>query len=418
MSGQIGWWNYPPTAYQLWGGTSFVRLVTLGLLCLVLFLTYRTLKYDRKVALFSILLIISSPVSFVIGWCYPVEAIKWLIFAFIFWLVSNKYKNRTYLLITALFAIMILYFFGQYYRDGAKPVILDNLSLKRAQIIAIERFSREDEIDNRIRLPMIFRRVANNKYGLIIRDEIKEVMSFFSLEDIYFAEIHPNMKKEMPILFWPAVFWLILAIVYVRKSEKEVKLVLFLMTVALINYLVGGSEWWNRHSLTLWLVAYTSSLYLRNMSGRSFGLLTLFLYVYGFQAFYFDLTSRPDHWLDNRPLAYRYMFEKAIEAKSLVPGEITVSGRLGKGESFCRYYIANCSGVRVAGFDMKNDGDVSRGVYIGFVGEFIGRHSGNSFDDNWQSILEGKGVKVLDWIKLRDTIAYGYGDYIVFGLIE
>ena len=35
----------------------------------------------------------------------------------------------------------------------------------------------------------------------------------------------------------------------------------------------------------------------------------LLLFFYGYQAFIYDLSNRPDYWLDNRPLVYKYFLK-------------------------------------------------------------------------------------------------------------
>jgi len=135
---------------------------------------------------------------------------------------------------------------------------------------------------------------------------------------------------------------------------------------------------------------------------------------------YFDLNKRPDFWLDNRPYFYDFIF-KSIKLRDIDSFEhIYVTGLVGNSQKYCQYYLGDdCTNKFVFdSFDLENIKPNKNTIYGGFVGEFVGSDFKNNIKDDWKTLIEHKGFSKLEILRLRDTIAYKYGNEVIIGEVR
>ena len=93
---------------------------------------------------------------------------------------------------------------------------------------------------------------------------------------------------------------------------------------------------------------------------------------------------------------------------------------IGDSKKYCQYYWEDrCLSEKIdfSGFDLKEK-NPEAGLYAGFIGEYLGSDYNNNFGDNWSEKIENKGLKIIKTMKLNDSIAFKYGDYLVIAKKE
>jgi len=92
---------------------------------------------------------------------------------------------------------------------------------------------------------------------------------------------------------------------------------------------------------------------------------------------------------------------------------IYVTTLVGNAKGYCELYIGKCDNFEFRSFELKNIIPTENAIYAGFVGEFIGSEYGNKFDDSWKSLIQSKGLTVINDSEIRDTVASQYGNLIM-----
>lgn len=138
------------------------------------------------------------------------------------------------------------------------------------------------------------------------------------------------------------------------------------------------------------------------------------LIVYGWTSHLFDFSKRPDFWLDNRPLVYRNLYLKIGDRTG---NNVYVTDLIGDSKRYCQYYLGGRCDKFV--FGIGGGREFQKGDWqIGFMGEFVGRDFNNKFDNQSKMKLAELGWRVTDGFKIRDSVAYGYGDEIIMAQHE
>lgn len=346
---------------------------------------------------------------------YPSEVVRMLAAGFVLW-AGSKTKKWTLCLVLGLVVVGLLGY-GQHID---KAGLFNLLSDKTLGNQVTQKFLDEDDVTERIVLPLWFRRLSYNKPSMLGRSVIKELQKFWNIEVIFFQEISPDGNKALIALFWPLIipFLFGLYIFLNSKNINEKKLLNYWFLLSYWYFLTSSSKENYRWLLMIWWVGYVTAIGWRQIyKVKPVGIVLAGLWFYGWQSFDYDFRKRPDYWLNNRPLVYQYIFHNISNLG--LKKEIYITDKVGEAERYCRYYWGSkCgTGMKFGSFDLRK-GAVSDEIYAGFVGEFLGPDANNVFNDEVKNIIESKGFTVLGMKKLRDSIAFSYGDTIVIAQKE
>lgn len=417
----IGLLNYPPTEEQLFILEKFtfdsqIGLTVLKFLSLIIFgisvwLIAKQVAtvFSKKVALVAVGLLLISPSLWVAVCSYPFLVFK---IAVVSW--GWQYRNSKLVLATILTTLVIINILFL----GYKPAILSKISFKDASAEVNGRFMAEDSLRTKIELPLWWRRISYNKYFMVYKQSLGEVLPFFDLETLFFQEVNPMEQKSVVMFYWPEVFLFMVGL-YVIGNSKAKNMFSFwgyLVVVSLVNYLVSEGAVYQRLILIMLPISIIIGLGLVKLIKYNYYLAGMMVMVllYGLVTNSYDLKVRPDFWLDNRPLVYDYWFSQL----ALIPKEkvsrVFVSTLVGDSKKYCHYYLGNkCEEYNFSygSFDLSK-GVPENGIYLGFEGEFIGSRFKNDFPENWQQIIANNGLELVGSKKIRDTVAFRYGNNI------
>lgn len=430
---------YPPTEEQLnlinsinflHGPTllNLLRLVSLLVLLTFLFFWIKTVKifFNRFITISSSVLILLSPTFMVLWLCHPVDCLKLLIIILIgYFLLKKKWFWLTFII-----SLVIIFSFNifQFKND---PAIFHKLSLKDAQIEVTNRFSKEDTLTQKAPVPLVLRRVPYNKYFIEYKVIISEFVGFFDMESIFFQEVHPIEQKSVVLFFWPEVFLFILGLFWMTDKKFEFKrsnkLIWLFLGISLINFIFSSGAIYRRFFIILLPMSLILAIAFERLKffakkdyilSKIFTVLLVFLIGYGTWTNYYDFSKRTDFWLDNRPLAYDFIFNniKKVDYKSYK--KIYVTSIVGNPEKYCKYYLGDCKNFVFDSFDLKNTKPINNYLYAGFAGEFVGSDFKNDISSNWNNQIKGMGLQIINSISLRDTIAYKFGNDIVVAIYK
>lgn len=385
----MGWGlNYPPTPQELrWGAG--VGVIRVGLWLGLGWLIY---GWGKQQGVVATALVATSAAVWSTALGYPREAIWLGLFLASGMIKNNKIRFGWWTLLLGWVAVVNL----------ATAPIWQSLKIEQIGAEVNRRITAEDGLTQKIEMPLIFRRLATNKVTVGMARVWKEVVAVADLETVFFGEINPLSRKMMPIFFWPGV---VMFLIGLSGAKQE----LVWLAPGVAYFWLTGGEYYLRF---LWLVPGLALVMSRGWTKmrqyqKWIGAGILGLYLVGIVAFGRDLKIRPDFWLNNRPLVYQqiYQFLQKSQFESA-----RVTDILGDSQKYCRYYLKN--GCQAIKFGIEGDSDY-RGLEAGFLGEFTGKDINNKFDDNWEEGLFKKGYQVLFKNKMRDSVAYGYGDWIV-----
>ncbi|MEK7527684.1 MAG: hypothetical protein AAB574_01515 [Patescibacteria group bacterium] len=418
----VWWWvglkiGYPPTEEQLLVGlwpVFWTRSLCFGLIIVSFWFWYKIfIEFKLSSLYFYFVLVLSlSPTLFGLFWLHPVESLKWFLFSGIFWL-SSRWKRKSLVL-----PIIFLLAFS-FWQNKEKARIWEIYEPTRAKLEVTEKFIREDNLIEKIELPLWWRRISYNKISWMMSSTLKELISFWDLEPWFFQEIHPAGKKALILFYWPG-FLLALLGLYSGLQGKKMnykKMLGYLGCLAFFGYLFSKSDGSLRYSLILPFLAFLIAealIFLRK--SKLYLMIFLLLFFYGYQAFIYDLSNRPDYWLDNRPLVYKYFFETVRN----LPGKIQVTDRVANAVLYCQYFLGGrCdANFTLAGFNFKESPPQRDISYAGFEGEFVGPNFKNFFPDNITKRLTDDGFEVVSFRALRDNIANQYGFNLVVAKLK
>lgn len=424
---------YPPTEEQLkiiawfFNNLWILRFFSLILLLLALFFWYRTIMNltGRVIGIISCFIVILTPTFYILWLTSPIDCFKiFLYILMIFLFFSNrKMINWQFIGFTTLFIIAFSFLVS-----SERSSFVHKLGLSDAKIEVQKRFAAEDSLTDPIYIPLTLKRIVYNKYFFAYKEIINETIPFFDMESIFFQEIHPMEQKSIVIFVWPEIFLLIGGI-YLQLKSKNKKLnefILLMLLFSFINFLFSSFIVFRKFELILFPLSLIMALSVfeiyktKNLFGKFFGITIIFLSLYGTMSNYFDLNKRPDFWLDNRPYFYDFIF-KSIKLRDIDSFEhIYVTGLVGNSQKYCQYYLGDdCTNKFVFdSFDLENIKPNKNTIYGGFVGEFVGSDFKNNIKDDWKTLIEHKGFSKLEILRLRDTIAYKYGNEVIIGEVR
>lgn len=425
---------YPPTEEQLNlinpvffldGSISLIllRIISLTLLIISLIFWIKIAKkfFNKFIAYTGSFLILLSPAFMVLWLCHPIDCIKLLAIV----LTCHFFLNKKYFFgaIFVSFAIILCLNIVQFKKD---PAIFHKFSLNDAQVEVTNRFSKEDTLTEKVPVPLLLRRVSYNKYFIEYKVVISEILAFFDIESVFFQEMHPLDQKSVVLFFWPEIFLFVLGLFWIADNKFKYvegkKIILLFFGLSFVNFIFSSGALYRRFFIILLPVSLILAIAfekLRFFANKKIILsricLVLFtvLIGYGFWTNYYDFSRRTDYWLDNRPIAYDFIFKKIKELDYKNYKTIYVTSIVGKPEKYCRYYLKDCKNFVFDSFDLKTNKPASNSLYSGFAGEFIGSDFKNDISSNWSNQIRGLGLEIIDSKNLRDTIAYKFGNDIV-----
>jgi hypothetical protein len=411
--------EYPPSKEQLFIRTDsllMIRMICLGLIVSGSFCIYRIVKIitnNLLVALLFIFVIMTSPVVMGLWLTRPFETFKFAVIMLGIYLMLKSKRIILFMIILTLFIVGFNYF-----QNSDKANIYNLVNGKELTRQTVEKFLKEDDVVDRVRLPLIFRRVAYNKISMLIRNVAKESISFWNLEEYFYQEFPPNSKKSLVIFFWPLIIPFVAGIYIIANNKKSMllKLVSVMLFLSYINYIFSSSTENYRLILAVPLVSIIISFGLEKLwKIKWIGIAIVFLWIYGWQLFNYDFKKRPDFWLDNRPLVYKFIYENLDDIENNQP--VIITDIAGNAEMYCKFYLKErCSNnITFGSFNLKEKASNSGTIYAGFQGEYLGPDLNNKFSENSQEIIISNGFEEIGATKLRDSIAYRYGELLFIG---
>ncbi|MDD2482713.1 MAG: hypothetical protein PHE32_02545 [Candidatus Shapirobacteria bacterium] len=424
---------YPPTEDQLaviryfFNNLWVLRIFSLIILLLALFFWYKLIikLAGKKVSLISCLLVSISPTFYILWLTCPTECFKiFLLVLLVFVLNKNKNYFRRFILILGSIYIILFSFLVTKERSS----FVHKIGLNDAKNEIIERFIAEDSLTDPIKIPLSVKRIVYNKYFIEYKELVNEIIPFFDMESLFFQEVHPTEQKSIVIFVWPEIFLLIGGVyLLIKIKDKKINsLVILMLFFSLINFLFDPFITFRKFDLILFPLSLIMALAVGEIYktkiffGKIFGLVIVFLSLYGTIANYSDLNKRPDFWLDNRPYFYEFIFNSIKKREPNNFEKIYVTSLVGKSERYCKYYLTNCDENKFVydSFGLEKNKPGRNTIYAGFAGEFIGTDFKNNINKDWLALIKEKDFTNIEIKSLRDTIAYKFGNNIVVGEIK
>jgi len=413
--------NYPPTFEQIrfFSGPLIVSLSRLISVILIVFSIKYFLKQfkveEKKMLVFYFLL---SPIFFVILTMYPLETLK---LCSVILLVSFFANQSSLKKIGSIFLVSIWILFITLYCEHQTPHLLTLLSPKTAQETVNERFRKESVLTPNNYLPHSLKRLGYNKYFLLLKPIGEEVIGFGDLESIFFQEIHPLDQKSTPILFWPQAILFALALYFqVSKKNSRISGFYYLLTIGVIYYLFSAGGAGLRLAFVGFSIIYLLSVSTTDFGKKPFNLIfsiCILLSLWGALAHISDRWVRPDYWLDNKPLIYKYGFTDSILTGNSLP--VYFSDHFGVGQKYCSYYRKDCSRFHFSDSTQNLFGSTP-GIFIGFTGDYFGPRYDNFEKEaiNLDLLLKEKGVGNYNVQKIRDNILNQFGLNLIIAKVD
>lgn len=379
----------------------------------------------QNIANLSAILIIVSPLFLVLWMVYPLICLKLLIFVMITGLgIKNKYIFLILSIFLILFNRQIL---------GDKAAIFYKLNLKDAQTEVTKRISTEDSLVESVSMPIWWRRVSYNKYFFSYKQILAETLPFFDLESIFFQEINPLAQKSIVIFFWPEVYLFVLGLYFLvnLKDKKLYSLLLVSLSLAWVDFVFSEGAVFKRLVLIIMPVSVIIALGLYNLyllakqkkilAKLSLGLVVVFI-IFGWINSIYDLNTRRDLWLDNRPLAFEFWYRGLQNIGDINRyKKIYITSLVGDSKSFCYFYLGKmCRSDKFVfeSFDLSSKREEKPVLYAGFAGEFVGSRFKNDISSDWIDQAKDMSINIRETKSLRDTIANRYGNDIGIGVVQ
>jgi len=278
----------------------------------------------------------------------------------------------------------------------------DYLNINNASIEVNERFAREEAIKDKIYFPKNLRRLVENKYMMIYKNSISETIKFFDLNTWFFQEFNPISVKGLPIYIWPFIIPFTIGIIWTIRDKRNlfINVSLLVTTSLFIYFLTKGNN-----SDRMWIVSIPLAIVIAegftSIKNKLIKYGIIGLIIYGSVAWRSDLLIRKDYWLDNRPMAYNFWLYE-LRSRS---GVLGISNMLGSAEEYLKYYSLD----KYVNTELTDDTK----IYAGFVGEIIGSDNNNLVPIDWKEKIEDAGWELIKYKKIRDSIAYKYGDILI-----
>ena len=408
----------PPTLDQLGFGISssslwLVRLFSLASLLVSTYILSRLVNF--KVKKYYWIIVVASPVFLLLWMLYPIDCIKILIISLSLYIISRFNKNliiRT--AATGLIIILInIFVFKQ------KPALISIVNLDTPGQEVINRFNVEDTLTSPIYIPLQIKRITYNKLFLGLKDLTNESLNFFDFETLFFQDVHPLSQKGFVIFFWPQIYiFAVGAWLAINKKIKLDKNYYLLVLGSFVYFLTADVSADRRLVFLLFplsiLMCQTIKISLTAESKIvRFGItVLLILSLYGLLTFHYDLSARPAYWLDNRPLAYQFVFSNLPKLQSNF-NHVLMPDTLYAAKQYCHFYRQDCSKIEIVNFDLSKQQINSDTLYIGFLGNFTGPNPDNSITNDFENKLSEMGLKVYNQTYIHDNIANGFGQNLI-----
>jgi hypothetical protein len=369
--------NLPPSfeLVDLGSWLIFIRII------LWLFLGLVLLIFSKKHKIGALVLAISPTLLNL--WLFD---LKNTIILGVFLLLLDKNIKKPYLI------LILCLFIGLVLSNGRQLPLFQVLNLNNASLEVNERFQDESLLNEKIEIPGVLRRISYNKYFFVIKNLSKEILSFINPRLWFFKELDGNLGKSMVIFYWPMFFMFLIGI----YKEKNLKQILNYFFMALLFYLLSANEKYLLSIVPLSLLIESGFISIKNQKG-----LIVVLTSSVFLGFYFnhqDLSKNQKYWFDNRIILYQEIFNDLL-----------------KGENYCQYFLKSDCDLNKISF-INNETKPSQEkdkIYIGFVGEYLGRDINNNYSSNWKNEIESMGFKIIKVYEVNDSIAYGLGNIVV-----
>jgi len=154
--------------------------------------------------------------------------------------------------------------------------------------------------------------------------------------------------------------------------------------------------------LSLLWITFSIPIYLGFKKINKYWKIFVFILIfYAFVAYGRDIFYRQSFWLDNKPIVHQYCFD-SLRGKD----DIYTTQVIGNSQKYCQYYYGqDCNLVEL---------EKAKNVCL-FAGEITGSNFKNDIGENWQEVWREKGYKIIDFIELSDSVAFGLSNYLVIG---
>jgi len=376
--------NYPPLSGQLMFGLNVWIIRILSLVISVILIWYFTKGWRRFILLIS-------PIYWVLWYSYPLilaELIVWIL------LINLIKKNKWWI------TVLILVIMVRIGLQGGNINLIDKISPKHLSEQVHWRFVSEDSLTVRPIFSLIFRRISYNKPFFAVKDILQNAVTFFDVETVFYGEFHPLEQKGVPIYFWFETFLLVIGIYFIFRKKKKSDMDLFLI-FSFIYFMVSKESSFLRFGLLWFTLSYPIAVALSRVNNFWRNIFVLVL-VYSFGINFFNFVYRTDYWFDNKPLVFDFCYKNLPEKE-----KVYVTQVLGNEKRYCKYYW---------GKECNLNSNIAGSKYVCiFAGELIKNDFKNLLDPEWQRIWSDRGYKVLKYVKLRDSVAYGFSNYLVIG---
>ena len=394
--------NIPPLFYRILG---FIILVSSSFLFALISSRIIQLK-SRLIFIISFLLFFLSPWQNLISTFLPIQNVLIFIFLLIIYF-RPKFKTITLII---LILISLLYF-----SSTEKDYLFIN-SLKPSRLgFEINERQKIDflAVNKKFILPALFRKITYNKPVLAFNKIIGHFVSFFDFD--YWASPVDSYaiirlsgyspKGNIPLFFLWEIPLIIFGIFLIKDKKKA--LVIFL--IALIPYFVFETKVLPKTAFLvspvfLFLEVYAISKI--KLRGFWLNLLTLIIISFSLFTYYKFFFSEFKVYQTPQPL-YLKEISFWIKENQNKYQNFVVSPLFGPIEKGLPYYLGrNNLNIKFNTFDLKKNYPEPNTIYIGLVGEFVGRG---------KNIEKGEpvnGVNILERLKSNEEIVFEYGKEI------
>lgn len=400
--------------YSLW----LLRLLSFVVLGIALYLFYKIIIQfsDIQISKISVLMVIITPLFFILGLIYPFLCLKFLLFVIG---VNLGIKNKWFYLVLVL-GLMVF----NYQILGNKASIFYKLNFKDAQTEVTNRISSEDSLKESIVLPLWWRRITYNKFFFSYKQIVAEFLPFFDFESIFFQEINPLSQKSIVIFYWPEIYLFVLGIyfLYNLNNRKFNKFILVLLLISWLDFVFSEGSIFKRLVLVVFPISLIIGVGFYNLyrnkgilSKISFYLVSVFI-LFGLYNSFCDLSARREYWLDNRPIAFAFWYEELLKIDISKYDSVQITSIVGNSKPYCYFYLGNVCDSKFVfeSFDLTKTKNINS-IYAGFAGEFVGFNFKNNISSTWNKTTN---INIISTKSLRDTIANQYGNDIGIGVIN
>ncbi len=411
--------NYPPTIQQLDIGIhSQIGLwaVRLGSLALILATTYIFSRYiPEKLRKFFWIILFASPTISLLWMSYPYDAFKLFLISTPFLFLKRGRRLSIFFIASAVIVLLVnLTLFKE------NPTILKAASIQTAQEEINHRFLVENGINPHIEVFYPIRKMAYNKYFVMMKNTANESLTFFNFESLFFKEVTPIDQKGTVLFFWPEILLFAVGIwVCLRRYSDTTKQVVILFVLSFLYFLTTNSSIDRRFALTVIPTAFVIACgidYAKKSSSlglKSLVCVIIFITCYGWATNIFDRYTRHDYWFDNRPYAYQFLFNELAKIDYKNYKQIEVPDTLYAFEKYCTFYLTTCPPTVHKNYDLTKENIKSDILYIGFLGNFISPNIESKFPEDYTSLLQKSGLEIIAQKHIHDNIANTYGQELL-----